>query len=90
MKRAIFPNAKLLQPIPVPDVHANISGNANSTTLFTPNSEPTQNASTTQNTQTVVQIENTQGSNGAIFYFIGFVTILIIIFVYIKKRKRRN
>jgi len=85
--KAIFPDSKSLQPMPTPDVHANISGNTNSTTTFTPSNEPMQNTTSTQSALETVQPENTKSGNPVIFYFLGLIIILVIIFVYIKKRK---
>jgi hypothetical protein len=87
-KRAIFPDAKLLQPMPNPDVHPNISGNINSTTISIPNNEPKQDLSTTQkNPDTTQPIEVKNGSNW-IFYLIGLIIILLIIILYRKFRRK--
>ena len=88
--KAIFPDAKSLQPIPTPDVHPNISGNINGTTTISPQSANTENTLTTPNNgATNIQSNSTQNGNNLIFYFIGFIIILIIIFVYIRQRRKQ-
>jgi hypothetical protein len=87
--KAIFPNGQSLQPMPNPDVHPNVSGNINSTTIFTGGEE--QSAQNTSNTQTApasVQTENTKSGNTIIFYFLGLIIIVVIIFIY-KKLKTK-
>jgi hypothetical protein len=91
MKRAIFPNSKLLQPMPVPNgEHANISGNANNATQ---NSPAVSNAPTNaQNNSSVLQ--NPSAKNGNEFPFfapsivIFLLIILVVIFIYRKYKKK--
>jgi hypothetical protein len=87
--KAIFPDAKLLQPMPDPAVHPNISGNINSTTAPAPGYEPAQNVpSAESNTTTIQNNTNATNPNGWIFYFIGLIIILIIIIITHKKLKQ--
>jgi hypothetical protein len=88
--KAIFPNTKLLQPMPnASSVHPNISGNVNSAPSFTPNDNAsTQNTSLTPNNPNTIQpIEVKNGSNW-IFYFAGLIIILLMIILY-RKIKRK-
>jgi hypothetical protein len=88
--KAIFPNGQSLQPMPTPDVHPNVSGNINSTTNnFAPNDLPVQNTSNTQTAPINLQPENTKSKNTVIFYFLGLIIIVVIIFAY-KKIKRNS
>jgi hypothetical protein len=90
LKRAIFPDSKSLQPMPTPDVHANISGNINSTTEIAPSKISTLNIPSTQNNPNNVQPQTT-GTNKFPFYSIWGIVIFLIIFLIIfayKKFKR--
>ncbi len=87
--KAIFPDSKSLQPMPTPDVHANISGNTNNNTVVTPdNYGTTQNISNTPNNNTVVPPANAKNIS-AIFYFIAFMIIVVIIIITHKRLKRK-
>ena len=89
--KAIFPDAKSLQPMPdSSSVHPNISGNINSTTNVTPDNTPLQNIPSIQNNVPVVGPTNNQKSNFSVFYFIGFMIIVVIIIITIEKLKRRG
>jgi beta-lactamase regulating signal transducer with metallopeptidase domain len=91
MKRAIFPDEKLLQPIPTATgAHANISGNVSGTNQ---NSSAILNMQTkTQNSSPVAQ--NTSAKNGTTFPFFALwsviilIIILAIIFIYKKIGKK--
>jgi hypothetical protein len=90
MKRAIFPDEKLLQPIPTTNgVHANISGNTNSTTLIWPtqNKKPVE-SQTNQNLNTTTKNEVTSEAH-YLFYIICFLATLGIIFALIYITKNR-
>lgn len=93
--KAIFPDSKSLQPIPYPSfVHANISGNINSTSGILPG----KNVSTPNGSNaTTTEIQNTNPKNSSALetYVLGFsitlIIIFVIIFIYKKiKRKREN
>ena len=89
MKRAIFPDAQSLQPLPA-NVHPNISGNVNSTTQINPeeNKSPIQNAS---NNVAPVEVKITT-KNTPLYYILWsvilFFIVLIIILIYKKLRSR--
>jgi predicted PurR-regulated permease PerM len=91
MKRVIFPDGKLLQPIPlVNGVHANISGNINSVTKVLPNKELAPNISNEQNNISE-KLLNTSNNLG--FYIslgiIIFLIIFLIFFIYKKLNKKK-
>ncbi|MFZ1019947.1 MAG: hypothetical protein WAN61_03095 [Minisyncoccia bacterium] len=93
MKRAIFPDSKLLQPIPVPNgEHPNISGNVNNATQVSPNSENIPSASNTQNVSPATQPVSAKNGNSFLFFALGCIIILLIILVvilvYRKLRKK--
>jgi len=92
VKRAIFPDTKLLQPMPNSStVHPNISGNIDSTTPAELNIESAQNApSTDQNNSTTTQTNNTKKGTNWILYFTILIIILIIIIIVYKKLKKNN
>jgi hypothetical protein len=89
--KAIFPNAKSLQPMPnANSVHANISGNINSTTKTVfPANETNQNKTSTQSILTNTQITEVKSSNFIIFYFIGLIMLILVIIIAYKKFKRK-
>jgi hypothetical protein len=86
--KAIFPNGKLLQPMPTPSVHANVSGNINNATQVSPTISNTQSA---QNNLPLAQQNGAKNENGFSFFapwcIITLLVILVIIFTY-KKLKR--
>jgi hypothetical protein len=93
VKRAFFPDAKMLQPIPTNDVHANISGNTNSTTGTTTQGTGTTvgtDSSTPIEENTPVQtapIENTPDSGQTSYTLWIFLSILVVfglVFLYRK------
>jgi hypothetical protein len=90
--KAIFPNAKLLQPIPTPNnEHANISGNVNSTTNVLPNNS-VPNTTNTQNVLPVTQSVGAKNENNFSFFTLFYIIILVIAFViifYIRKFKKK-
>jgi hypothetical protein len=91
--KAIFPNAQSLQPIPAPNnIHANISGNINSTTtnIIPPETLPMQNTTNTEAIPASVQPSEVKSSNiSVVFYLLGFIIIfLVFIFVYEKLKRK--
>ena len=100
MKRAIFPDGKLLQPIPLPEGgHANISGNINSSTtdVFT-NPQSTDNntndnigennSTNTTQSQNPNDNQNIPIEKTTSHYYIWFSIIFIIIILFIWKFKK--
>ena len=98
MKRAIFPDGKLLQPIPLPEGgHANISGNINSSTTDTftnpQNTDNNTNANnSSNNTETqnpnLNDIQNIPLEKTGSHYYIWFSIIFIMIVLFIWKFKK--
>ena len=87
--KAIFPDSKLLQPIPTPNVHPNISGNTNNSATTSQEVAPAQNILNTQNSNPAITAPNdTKGVSNITFYFIACIIIIIIIITY-RKLKRK-
>ncbi len=90
MKKVIFPDGKLLQPIPTADgVHANISGNINSTTLETLIKNNQSTLSETNNLPNITpenQIVN-QKDYALYTIYILIVLIAVSILIYIAKNR---
>lgn len=90
--KAIFPNSKLLQPMPVSDVHANISGNVNSTTKISPNNN--ESAPNILNEQNNISEKLSNAPNNLWFYIswgiIVFLIIFLIIFIYKKSNSKSS
>jgi hypothetical protein len=85
--KAIFPNSQSLQPMPTPDVHANVSGNVNSTSNTVPVNGFTENTPASNGPAINVSTSTTSGGSNFIFYLIGLVIIIIVIIIY-KKLKQ--
>jgi hypothetical protein len=88
--KAIFPDTKLLQPMPTSNgVHANISGSVNSTIQTLP---PALNTQDVQNIPPVTQPQSIKNENTFSFFILCGVIILIIIFagifIYRKLKKK--
>jgi hypothetical protein len=88
--KAIFPDTKLLQPIPAPNgEHANISGNVNNTSQASPIILNEQN---TQNILPETQPKSAKNENTFPFFALFSVIILLLIFagifIYRKFRKK--
>jgi ATP-dependent Zn protease len=87
--KAIFPDSKSLQPMPTPNVHANVSGSVNNNTVVTPEGNATtQNISTTQNEISTVTPPDNAKSISLIFSFIAFMIVVVIIIITHKRLKR--
>ena len=87
--KAIFPNSQSLQPIPnINSVHANVSGNINSTTTPAP-SYTTNTQNPTSTTSVTPSINTTSsGGNNLFFYFTILIIIILIIIIYRKFKQR--
>ena len=92
MKRAIFPDSKLLQPMPVDNgEHANISGNVNSVSGILPTNENIPGAP--NNISPVAQNPSAKNGNPFPFFALWCLIILVIVFLIIftyKKFKRKS
>jgi beta-lactamase regulating signal transducer with metallopeptidase domain len=94
LKRAIFPDAKSLQPIPT-YTHPNISGNINSVTGV---AEPTGPQSPTLNTENNLSNPSPQkeipANNSMVLYVIwlaiAFIIIFLAIFIYRKIKRGKE
>lgn len=90
LKQAIFPNGQSLQPLP-PDVHANISGNINSTTEIAP--EYQSNIQAEDKKATVVQTEKSPSSKNntpILIWPLLLLGLIIVFFIYKFIRKENN
>jgi len=82
--KAIFPNPQSLQPMPFSSsVHANISGNINSTTEVSPNIESAPNTQSEQNSVSSAVSNNTKNETTGVFYTIWCIVIFFFIFLII-------
>ncbi len=85
--KAIFPDAKSLQPIPYPDVHPNVSHNADSGVK---NSEVNIPATpTTLNSISTIPTGEISNQKNSYVYVFGCLVIFIILFliIFIHRRK---
>ena len=90
LKRAIFPDGKLLQPIPTEyGVHPNISGNINSTTSLP---QPISQGETTINNISNSTSQDIINEKGWAFYILFFSIALLIIsiFIFIYKKIKQK
>jgi len=87
--KAIFPSTQSLQPMPTPDVHANISGNTNNNTVVTPGNTTPQNIGTVQNNTPTITPPDNAKTISSIFYFIAFIIVVVIIIITHKRLKRK-
>jgi hypothetical protein len=86
--KAIFPDSKSLQPMPTPDIHANVSGSVNNNTVVTPSNDvTTQNTSNIpSNVPNVVPVTK---NSFTFFYFIAFMIVVVIIIITHKRLKKK-
>lgn len=89
--KAIFPNPQSLQPMPFSSsVHANVSGNINSTTEISPNIESVPNAQSSQNNVSSVTPDSAKNETTWIFYTLWCIVIFFIFFLIITAYKNRK
>jgi hypothetical protein len=92
MRKAIFPDSKSLQPMPSPDIHANVSGNINSSIDgVMPSKELTSNISSEQNNIP----EKPQNTPTNLWFHINLSMavvffIFLIVFIYKELNKKTN
>ena len=92
LKRAIFPDGKLLQPIPSTTIHPNISGNVNSTVGVSQTTQASPKIKEENNIPNPSSQNNKVNKEGFGFYLTWFSIILLIIFLVIfgyKKIKQK-
>jgi len=91
VKKAVFPDEKLLQPMPnAYFVHPNISGSINSTTNVLPTVSNT--PTSMQNNSPAVQNTSTKNENSFSFFVLSFVIFILIIFaiIFVYRKFKKN
>ncbi len=89
--KVIFPDSKLLQPMPTPYVHPNISGNVNNTPAVLPEGAPNQNTTSEQNAVVNTQPNNASEKNDLAFYAIWCLIVMFIAtFIIVIYKKNKN
>lgn len=87
LKQALFPNAQSLQPLP-PDVHANISGNTNSTTVSPSSINMLDTTDTSSDELTQVDESVPAAQESGLLVWISILGLCIIGFFVYRKLKR--
>lgn len=91
LKRAIFPDGKSLQPMPV-DTYANVSGNINSTVETVPIQKKETKLNTPSTPTEPEPIIETKSDDRAVFY-VKLITIsflIIFTFIFISRKRRQK